>query len=169
MDGLLILVLVFGLFCYIVGVIFRRYYLIAAFLGIALFISVHLVFPTNLISSVFDNFSKLSISVAALITAYFGSSYFRDELSRKRSIKFYREKYSPQVYGENYKFIESDKTPGAIFLLDLKTLHKHHIWNMKTMYDMGWQVYLPAEKLPDNKFLSYIIGDPIRTRGDLGE
>ncbi len=152
-----------------VGVTLRRNYLIAALLGITLFVSIHIVFPTNIINSISDNFSKLSISIAALITAYFGSSYFREELSRKRSIKFYREKYPPQLHDTNYKFIESEKTPGAIFLLDLKTLHKHHIWNMKTMYDLGWQTYLPAEQLPDDQFLSYMIGDPIRTRGDLGE
>ncbi|KKR31223.1 MAG: hypothetical protein UT63_C0078G0003 [Candidatus Gottesmanbacteria bacterium GW2011_GWC2_39_8] len=135
----------------------------------SVFILIHVLFPVELISAISDNFNKVAIGIAALITAYFGSSYFREELSRKRSIKFYREKYPPQQHGKTYKFIESVKTPGAIFLLDLQSLHKHHVWNMKTMYDMGWQVYLPAEQLPDENFLSYLIGDPIRTRGDLGE
>lgn len=94
--------------------------------------------PLPLLNTLSDDFNKVSIGIAALITAYFGSSYFREELSRKRSIKFYREKYPPQQHDTLYKFIESKKTPGAIFLLDLKSLHKHHIWNMKTMYDMGW-------------------------------
>lgn len=116
-----------------------------------------------------DIFNKIAIGIAALITAYFGSSYFREELTRKRSINFYRKKYPPSQHNNTYKFIESEKTPGAIFLLDLKSLHKHHIWNMKTMYDIGWQIYLPANQLPDSVFLSYSIGDPIRTRGDLGE
>lgn len=135
----------------------------------ALFIIAHLVFPLKTLAAISDNFNKIAIGIAVLITAYFGSSYFREELSRKKNIKFYREKYPLQQYGKSYKFIESEKTPGAIFLLDLKSLHKHHIWNMKTMYDLGWQTYLPAKQLPDEDFHSYLIGDPIRTRGDLGE
>lgn len=144
-------------------------FLLFVLLGLIIFISLHFFLPLTLLNTISDDFNKVSIGLAALITAYFGSSYFREELSRKRSIKFYREKYPPQQHGTLFKFIESKKTPGAIFLLDLKSSHKHHIWNMKTMYDMGWQIYLPAEQLPDEEFLSYLIGDPIRTRGDLGE
>ena len=142
---------------------------INVFLALILFVLLHFVMPTNLTSELADNFNKVAIGVAALITAYFGTSYFREELTRKRSIEYYRKRFPPGKYGVTYKFIESKKTPGAIFLLDLEGLQKHHIWNMKTMYDMGWQVYLPAEALPDNEFLSYLTGDPIRTRGDLGE
>lgn len=143
--------------------------LLLVVLVVIIFVGVHIFLPLPLVSTISDDFNKIAIGIAALITAYFGSSYFREELSRKRSIKFYREKYPPQQHGKTYKFIESVKTPGAIFLLDLQSLHKHHVWNMKTMYDMGWQVYLPAKQLPDDEFLSYLIGDPIRTRGDLGE
>ncbi|MEX0616266.1 MAG: hypothetical protein WD231_00465 [Candidatus Woykebacteria bacterium] len=115
-----------------------------------------------------DIFNKVAIGIAALITAYFGSAYFIEELSRKRSIEYYRKKYPPEKYKKTFKIIESEKDRGAIFLLDLESLHKHHIWNMKTVYDLGWQLY-EREALPKEKFLSYLLGDPIRTRGDLGE
>lgn len=85
-----------------------------------------------------DDFNKVAISVAVLITTYFGSSYLREELSRKRSIDFYRKKYPPEKYKKTYKIIASEDDEGAVFLLDLDSLHKHHIWNMKTMYDLGW-------------------------------
>ncbi len=142
--------------------------MIAALLGILLFVYIHLVFPTDPINSISDNFNKIAIGIAALVTAYFGSSYFRDELSRKRSIEYYRKKYPPEKYKKTFKIIESENRPGEIFLLDLESLHKHHIWNMKTVFDLGWQLY-KRESLPDEEFLSYLIGDPIRTRGDLGE
>lgn len=143
--------------------------LVFSILVVIIFVGAHVFLPLQLVNAMSDNFNKIAIGLAALITAYFGSSYFREELSRRRSIKSYREKYPPQLHGKTYKFIESEKTPGAIFLLDLKTKHKHHVWNMKTMYDMGWQIYLPAEQLPNEKFLSYVTGESIRTRGELGE
>jgi hypothetical protein len=137
-------------------------------IGLVIFIVLHLFLPKGFISTLSDDFNKVAIGIAALITAYFGSSYFREELSRKRSIEYYRKKYPPQKYKKTFKIIESENRPGEIFLLDMDSLHKHHIWNMKTVFDLGWQLY-EREKMGDKNFLSYLIGDPIRTRGDLGE
>lgn len=135
-----------------------------------LFILAHFFFvPLNRLAALSDNFNKVAIGIAALITAYFGTSYFREELYRRRTIKEFREKYAPDKHGKTYKLIESEKAPGAIFLLDLVTKKKHHIWNMKTMYDLGWQTFLPAEQLKDEKFKVISTGEPIRTRGELGE
>ncbi len=39
---------------------------------------------------------------------------------------------------------------------------------MKTMYDLSWQFY-DREPIKKNDFDSYKTGDPIRTRGDLGD
>ena len=133
-----------------------------------LFIAVHLFLPLEIVRTISDDFNKVAIGVAALITAYFGSSYFREELSRKRSTEHYRKKYPPEKYKKTFKIIESEEDKGAIFLLDLESLHKHHIWNMKTVFDLGWQLY-ERESLPKKEFLSILTGDPIRTRGDLGE
>jgi len=133
-----------------------------------IFIVAHLVFPLDVLSTISDNFNKIAIGIAALVTAYFGSSYFREELSRKKSIKYYRENYPPVEHGKKYRIIESETQPGAIYLHDLDTLHKHHIWNMKTVYDLGWQAF-ERVRLPKEEFDSILIGDPIRTRGELGE
>ncbi len=133
-----------------------------------IFLLLHLLLPPNLINDLSDNFNKVAIGIAALITAYFGSSYFREELSRKKNIEHYRAKYPPNVHGTKYRIIESVNQPGAIYLHDLETLHKHHIWNMKTVYDLGWQAF-ERVKLPSQDFDSILIGDPIRTRGELGE
>lgn len=146
--------------------LFNGYLLILV--GIGLFISLHLILPLELTKTISDNFNKIAIGLAAIITAYFGSSYFSEEISRKRSIGFYRKKYPYENYNKTYKIIASKNDPGAVFLLDLETLHKHHIWNMKTMYDLGWQTH-ERELLDKKNFDSYLIGDPIRTRGELGE
>lgn len=128
----------------------------------------HFLFPLAVFSTIADNFYKVSIGAAALITAYFGSSYFREELTRKKSIEYFRRKFPPQNYKKIFRIIESEARPGEIFLHDLESLHKHHIWNMKTVFDLGWQMY-ERETLPHADFLSYLDGDPIRTLGDLGE
>ena len=133
-----------------------------------IFILLHLLLPLALVNALSDNFYKVAIGVAALITAYFGSSYFREELSRKKSIEHYRTKYPPNVHGVKYRIIESETQPGAIYLHDLETLHIHHIWNMKTVYDLGWQSF-ERVRLSSQDFDSILIGDPIRTRGELGE
>ncbi|KKQ95653.1 MAG: hypothetical protein UV74_C0013G0244 [Candidatus Woesebacteria bacterium GW2011_GWB1_43_14] len=140
-------------------------FLIISFL---IFVLAHFFLPLENLNAIADNFNKISIGLAAIIGAYFGSSYFRDELARKRSIKYYREKYPINEYGNKFRIIESENAPGAIYLHDLVTLHKHHIWNMKTVYDLGWQVF-KRERLPEDEFHSILIGDPIRTTGELGE
>lgn len=133
-----------------------------------LFVVAHFVLPLEPLKAASDNFNKIAIGMAAIITAYFGSSYFREELSRKRSIEFYRKKYPPEDYKKTCRIIASERDPGAIYLHDMESTHKHHIWNMKTVYDLGWQAY-DREILPHDEFMSYISGPPIRTRGDLGE
>ncbi len=135
-----------------------------------LFTLAHFFFvPLARLVALSDDFNKVAIGIAALITAYFGTSYFRDELYRKRTIKEYRQKYPPDKHGKTYTLIENENAPGAVFLLDLTTKKKHHIWNMKTMYDLGWQTFLPAEQLKNKDFQIISTGEPIRTRGDLGE
>ena len=140
-------------------------FLIFSFL---IFVLAHFFLPPENLNAIADNFNKISIGLAAIIGAYFGSSYFRDELARKRSVKYYREKYPINEYGRKFRIIESENAPGAIYLHDLVTLHKHHIWNMKTVYDLGWQVF-KRERLSEDEFHSVLIGDPIRTTGELGE
>lgn len=86
----------------------------------------------------------------------------------KEALSITEKKYPINEYGNKFRIIESENAPGAIYLYDLVTLHKHHIWNMKTDYDLGWQVF-KRERLPENEFHSTLIGDPIRTTGELGE
>lgn len=147
---------------------FRINLLLLILLIITIFFAVHVFFPLEIISTIFDNFNKVAIGIAALITAYFGSSYLTEEVTRKRHIDYYRKRYPPQNYPTKFKIIVSEEDPNTVYLLDLEGLKKHHIWNMKTMYDLAWQNY-KREKLPKEEFLSYLDGDPIRTRGDLGE
>ncbi len=135
---------------------------------LAVFVTLHLFLPLERLSAMADNFNKVSIGLAALLTVYFGSTYVREEISRKRAIEFYKSKYPHEKYKKTYRIIESEKSPGAIYLYDLESLQKHHIWNMLTVYDLGWQSY-PREPFKHTDFLSIMNGDAIRTRGDLGQ
>lgn len=135
---------------------------------VASFILLHLILPLELTKTISDNFNKVAIGLAAIITAYFGSSYFREELEHRKNITHFRKKYPPENFKKTYKIIATKNNPGAVYLLDLENSHKHHIWNMKTMYDLSWQDF-HKELLDQEEFDSYTNGLPIRTRGELGE
>lgn len=142
--------------------------LVVVVIALIVFILLHLTLPLRVINAMSDNFNKVTIGLAALLTVYFGSSYIREEITRKRAVEFYKNKYPPEKYKKKYRIVESEKNPGEVYLHDLESLHKHHIWNMSTIYDLGWQSY-PRESLKHTEFLSILNGDPIRTRGDLGQ
>lgn len=139
-----------------------------AFSFILFFCLVHFVFPIDRINAIFDNFYKVALGIAALTTSYFGSSFFTEELRRSQSIKKWTKTFPPESYQKTYRIIESDKHPGAIYLEDIIANKKHHIWNMLTVYDLGWQQY-PREQIKDSKFIKIPNGEAIRTRGELGQ
>lgn len=142
--------------------------LILLIITVVIFVGLHLVVPLQLMSSISDDFNKVAIGVAALLTAYFGSTYFLDERSRQKQIDLYRKNYPLEKYGETWKIIVREDRTGEPHVLDISTSVKHHIWNMKTIYDLGWQFY-DREPVKIDKFNSYRVGDKIRTRGELGE
>ena len=136
-------------------------------LSIILFIVMHLVLPLDRVNAMAENFNKVAIGLAALLTLMLGNNLF-EETTRSRNIEYYKKKYPQEEFGEKWILIAPKDDPGAIFLRDKESLLKHHIWNMKTMYDLGWQ-QLKIELLPREDFLSILMGESIRTRGDLGE
>lgn len=132
------------------------------------FVGLHFIIPLQLMSTISDDFNKVAIGVAALLTAYFGSTYFLEERSRQKQIDLFRKNYPLEKYGETWKIVVREDRTGEPHVLDMGTSVKHHIWNMKTIYDLGWQFY-DREPVKIKTFNSYGIGDKIRTRGDLGE
>lgn len=140
------------------------------FFAITLFVLSQLYFPLEKTNLIFDNFNKIAIGIAALVTSYFGSSYFLEEVLRKRRIDNYRKMFPYDKYGETWEIIVREDRTGEPHVLNKKTSKIHHIWNMKTMYDLGWQFYdyqsKPVEK---DVWDSYKRGDYIRTRGELGD
>ncbi len=135
---------------------------------VVLFVAVHMLFPLNMVNAIFDNFNKFALGVSALIASFAGSLYFIDQFQRKRLIDTYRKQYSLNKYGTNWKIIVREDRTGEPHVLDIHKKTKHHIWNMKTIYDLGWQFY-DRESVRKDEFDKYKTGDPIRTRGDLGE
>lgn len=128
----------------------------------------HFLFPLDKLNAIFDNFNKLAIGVSALFASFAGSLYFIDEFQRKRLIDLYRKRYSLNNYGKKWKIIVREDRTGEPHVLDIDKKIKYHIWNMKTIYDLSWQFY-DREPINKDSFDSYGVGDPIRTRGDLGE
>jgi len=141
---------------------------IVAVLFLILFVASHFLLPLDKLNAIFDNFNKLAIGVSALMASTAGSLYFISEFQRKRLIETYRKRYPFNKYDKDWKIIVREDRTGEPHVLDINKKSKHHIWNMKTIYDLGWQFY-DRQPVKKNEFDSYIIGDPIRTRGDLGE
>lgn len=135
---------------------------------VILFVTSHFLIPLDKLNAIFDNFNKLAIGVSALIASFVGSLYFIDEFQRKRLIDMYRKRYSLNKYDKGWKIIVREDRIGEPHVLDIDKKIKHHIWNMKTIYDLGWQFY-DRQLIKKGVFDSYNVGDPIRTRGDLGE
>ena len=53
---------------------------------------------------------------------------------------------------------------------DIKNKRVHHVLNMKTIYDLGWHIYLnTSKKIEDKKFRSYEVGERIETQGEARE
>ena len=113
-------------------------------------------------------FNKLAIGIAALTIAYFGSTYFFEQVLIKRKIDSYRSRYSYDDYGKTWKIITRKDQTDEPYVLDIKSKEIHYVWNTKTIYDLGWQFYkrIPIIK---KRFDSFKRGDYIKTRGELGE
>lgn len=139
---------------------------------LSIFILPYLFFPFKPpfqgASILFDNFNKAAIGIAALITAYFGSSYFIEEVLRKRRIDNYRKMFPYEKYGEDWEIVVRTDRTGEPHVLNKKTSEIHHLWNMKTIYDLGWQFY-DRKAVSKKIWATYKRGDYIRVRGELGE
>jgi hypothetical protein len=137
-------------------------------LVLIVFVVLNLQLPLEKANILFDSFNKVVIGIAALITAYFGSSYFFEEVLRKRRIDNFRKMFPYDKYEDTWDIVVREDRDGEPHVLNKKTLEIHHLWNMKTIYDLGWQFY---ERKPIKKSVwnTYKRGDYIRTRGELGE
>ncbi|MBI2040381.1 hypothetical protein HYT18_04895 [Candidatus Microgenomates bacterium] len=144
-----------------------KFYLIAI-IALIIFVVLNLYLPLEKANILFDSFNKVVIGFAAIITAYFGSSYFFEEVLRKRRIDSYRKMFPYDKYGDTWEIVVREDRNGEPHVLNKKTSEIHHLWNMKTIYDLGWQFY---ERKPVKKsgWDKYKRGDYIRTRGELGE
>jgi len=142
--------------------------LFTVLMGLSVFVLLHLYIPLEKVNLIFDDFYKATIGISAIITAYFGSSYFFEEVLRKRRIDNYRKMFPYDKYGDVWEIVVREDRTGEPHVLNKKTSEIRHLWNMKTIYDLGWQFY---ERKPVKKSVwdSYKRGDYIRTRGELGE
>jgi hypothetical protein len=139
-------------------------------IGITVFVLLHVFNRPFQSVDVFDNFNKLAIGIAALITAYYGTNYFIEEVSRKGKIDYYRKLFPYDEYGKTWEIISREDSKGQPHVLNIKTSEIHHLWNQKTIYDLGWQFFWKDERLvKKSEWEKFKRGDYIRTRGELGE
>lgn len=133
-----------------------------------LFFLAYVCLPLKEFNILTDSFNKIAVGLSALAAVIFGPTLVSRELEKDRKIKEYLKRYPHEKFGKEWEIIESERHPGAIYLFDKKTKTKHHILNMKTVYDLGWHIY-PRITIQDSKFQSFNVGDRIRTQGEAGE
>lgn len=137
-------------------------------LAFVLFILAYMLLPLKEFSTLTESFNRMAVGLSALAAVIFGPTLVSRELEKDRKIKEYLNRYPHDKFGEDWKIIESEKHMGVIYLFDKKIKTKHHILNMKTVYDLGWHIY-PRKTIKDGTFQSYKVGDRIRTQGEAGE
>ena len=140
-------------------------------LAFAIFVLSYMLLPADKFNILTESFNRIAVGLSALAAVIFGPTLVSRELEKDRKIKEYLKRYPHDMFGKDWEIIESEKLPGGTYyLLDKKAETKHHILNMKTVYDLGWHIYLRfSKKINDEDFQSYKVGDRIRTQGEAGE
>lgn len=122
------------------------------------------------LSIISDIFNKFAIGVAAILGVIFGKSLVV-ESERRNKINQYLKRFPHNKFEAEWDIIVNiDASHGVYYLFERKKKIKHHILNMKTVYDMGWHIYLhKARQVPEKEFFSYDVGDVIKTWGEARE
>lgn len=137
-------------------------------LAFAIFLLSYVILPIDKFNTLTESFNRIAVGLSALAAVIFGPTLVSREIEKDRKIKEYLKRFPHDKFSKDWEIIESEKLPGAIYILDKKVQTKHHILNMKTVYDLGWHIY-PRKTIKDSSFQSYKVGDRIRTQGEAGE
>ena len=149
-------------------IITRTLIVLLIILAFAIFLLLYILLPIDKFNILTESFNRIAVGLSALAAVIFGPTLVSRELEKDRKIKEYLKRYPHDKFGTDWEIIESENHMGAIYLFDKKVKTKHHILNMKTVYDLGWHIY-PRKTIKDNTFQSYKVGDRIRTQGEAGE
>ncbi len=126
--------------------------------------------PLNLFELLTDSFNKIALGVSAILAVFVGQNYVSKQEEGEKKIREYKKNYPHEKFGKDWEIVEPKSLPGAYYIFENKKNIVRHILNMKTVYDLGWHVYLNSSKKIDDKiFRSYKVGNRIRTQGDAGE
>lgn len=137
-------------------------------LAFAIFLLSYVLLPIDKFNTLTESFNRIAVGLSALTAVIFGPTLVSREIEKDRKIKEYLKRFPHNKFSEAWEIIDSEKFPGAIYVLDKKVKTKHHILNMKTVYDLGWHIY-PRKTIENSLFQQYKVGDTIRTQGEAGE
>lgn len=146
----------------------RTLIILLVILIFTIFFLLYVLLPADKFNILTENFNRIAVGLSALAAVIFGAPLISREIEKERRIKEYLKRFPHEEFSKDWEIIESEKLPGAIYVLDKKYQIKHHILNMKTVYDLGWHIY-PRKTIKDGLFQSYKVGDRIRTQGEVGE
>lgn len=134
------------------------------------FYLIHLQLPYDRFDRLVDNFNKIAVGIAALVALFVGQSWVNIKREKDKTIKDFLRKFPHDNFGKDWEIVEPESLPGAYYVYDMKRKQVHHILNMKTVYDLGWHIYLnTSKKITDKVFRKIKVGDRIRTQGEAGE
>jgi len=135
-----------------------------------LFIFAYKQLSLTLFALLTDSFNKIAVGTAAILGVIVGQKWVFKQEEKDKKIKQYLRQFPHDKFNEVWQIIEPKSVPGAYYIFEPHKNTVHHILNMKTVYDLGWHVYLnTSKKVNDKIFRSYTVGDRIRTQGEAGE
>lgn len=146
----------------------RTLLILLILLAFSIFLFFYVYLPTDKFDILTESFNRIAVGLSALAAVIFTPTLVSRELEKDRKIKEYLKRFPHDEFGISWKIIESERYPGAIYVLNINKKIKYHILNMKTVYDLGWHIY-PRKTIKDAIFQSYRVGDRIRTQGEAGE
>lgn len=152
-------------------IITRTLIVLLIVLAFETFFLLYILLPIDKFDTLTESFNRIAVGLSALAAVIFGPTLVSRELEKDRKIKEYLKRYPHDKFGKDWEIIENKELPhGTYYLFDKNAKTKHHILNMKTVYDLGWHIYLDfSKKVKNDIFHSYQVGDRIRTQGEAGE
>ena len=97
----------------------------------AIFLLSYVLLPIDKFNTLTESFNRIAVGLSALAAVIFGPTLVSKEIEKDRKIKEYLKRFPHDKFSKDWEIIESEKLPGAIYVLDKNVQTKHHILNMK--------------------------------------
>jgi len=122
--------------------------------------------------TVSEIFNNIAIALAAISGGIWaGLKAFIEFVSSRRKSSYkneMRKRYPREKLNETFKIVDHEKSPGKLYLIDLKKKEKYWIQSGPTLLDIGF-FWDDAQRISEEEFHKYKEGPGILTVGTPGQ